>query len=399
MSVLNTVNELLSKHSLSDFLPYIAYEDGIFFNAKSQGFVLKALPILGCNEAVEQKLSALFKNELPPGSNIQFMLIASPKIVHLLNEWLGARHLRKVFNKLSNKRAEFFKNMAWPHASQNYCARNFMLLISVGVTNTTFNEMALKNLQALKQQIITIFNSIGMFAQNLDPQGLIDDLHPILNPNHNVDHAKRIYNPMEAIGKQLIDCDTEFNLTVNQLEIHTNNTYVARVYSVKNYPEAWFLFSMNCFLGDYLQGGTQLVTPFILHYGVNIPDEKTLKTKILAKCANIEKQADSIIAKWIPSITKEAKEWSHCRAQFEKGERIVRTQFKAILFAKIDDIEIAQSKLQSLFQAQGWELALEKFTVLPSFISCLPLMWNEGLMSTQKQLGAADLERRTFTLP
>ena len=75
---LNIINNLLAKHSLADFLPYIAEEDGIFINKNSSGFVLQALPVLGCDEATEQKLHALFKNELPLGSNIQFMLIASP---------------------------------------------------------------------------------------------------------------------------------------------------------------------------------------------------------------------------------------------------------------------------------------------------------------------------------
>jgi len=385
---LKDINNLLARHSLGDFLPFIAEEDGIFINKHSNGFVLQVVQVLGCNEAMEQKLHALFKNELPLGSNIQFMLIASQKVGEMLNTWQQARaNSGSIFKQLAAKRVKHFTKLANPSANCDLVVRNLLLLISVSIPGGNLNKVQLNELQALRLRLTTILNSLDMQCQTLFAADLIKQLHPLFNPNSNVDYANIRYNPVESINQQLLDFDTELQITDQELIFNTTEQQVVRVYGVKTYPNSWVLAEMTNFIGEFLQGGTQVVTPFVLHYGVHIPDEKTLKSKMLAKCANIEKQANSIIGKWIPSIVKEAKEWSYCRQQFDNGERLVRTQFKILLFAKPTEIEIAESRLKSLFQGCGWTIAPEKFTVLPSFIACMPLMWGEGAHHDQKQFG------------
>jgi len=385
---LKIINNLLAKHSLADFLPYIAEEDGIFINKNSSGFVLQALPVLGCDEAMEQKLHALFKNELPLGSSIQFMLIASPKVGEILSNWQQARsNSASIFQKLAAKRVKYFAKLAMPSATSELVVRNFLLFISISIPGSNLNPVQLHELSALRLRVTTLFNSLDMQCQNVYAADLIKQLHPLFNPTSEVDYRKFNYNPSDPISQQLLDFNTELQVTTSELVFTTDEPHVVKVYGVKTYPNSWMLSEMSHFVGEFLQGGTQVVTPFVLHYGVHIPDEKTLKSKMLAKCANIEKQANSVIGKWIPSIVKEAKEWSYCRQQFDNGERLVRSQFKILLFSKPREIEIAESRLKSLFQGCGWIIAAEKFTVLPSFISCMPLMWGEGANHDQKQFG------------
>jgi conjugal transfer ATP-binding protein TraC len=387
-SNLKIVNNLLAKNSLGDFLPYVAEEDGIFINKNSSGFVFKAVPILGSDPSCEQKLHALFKNELPPDSSIQFMLIASDKVGELLKDWQDARKdSAMVFKKLAAKRVKHFTNIAKPSATQDLVVRNFFLLISVSIPGANLNPVEINDLNALRLRISTLFNSVNMQCESLDAQSLIKELHPLFNPNSNINYREFNYNPHEPINEQLIDFDTELQVTTKELTFITTDTNIVKIYGIKSYPREWTLAEMNRFVGEYLQGGTQIVTPFVLHYGVHILDEKTLKSKMLAKCANIEKQANSPIGKWIPSIVTEAKEWGYCREQIEKGERFVSSQFKILLYAKPQDIEIAESRLKSLFQSAGWSVASEKFTILPSFMSCMPLMWGEGAHYDQKQFG------------
>ena len=385
---LKIINNLLAKYSLADFLPYIAEEDGIFINKNSSGFVLQALPVLGCDEAMEQKLHALFKNELPLGSSIQFMLIASPKVGEMLNNWQQARsNSASIFQKLAAKRVKYFAKLAMPSATSELVVRNFLLFISISIPGSNLNPVQLHELSALRLRVTTLFNSLDMQCQNLDAANLIKQLHPLFNPTSDVDYREFNYNPSDPISQQLLDFDTELQITTRELTFTTDEPHLVRVYGVKTYPNSWMLSEMSHLIGEFLQGGTQVVNPFVLHYGVHIPDEKTLKSKMLAKCANIEKQANSVIGKWIPSIVKEAKEWSYCRQQFDNGERLVRSQFKVLLFSKPYEIEIAESRLKSLFQGCGWMVAPEKFTVLPSFISCMPLMWGEGAHHDQQQFG------------
>ena len=383
---LKNLNNLLERNSLGDYLPYLAEENGIFINKNSSGFVLKATPVLGCDDAMEQKLHALFKNELPPGSSIQFMLIASPKVGEILSTWQKA-HIKgtQIFQELAKRKVDYFAKLAIPSINDELVVRNFVLLISVSILEATLNPVQINELNDLRLRVTALFDSINMQCESLDATGLLKELHPLFNPTSHINYPEINYNRYEPISKQLLDFDTELQVTRKELLFTTSSQTIVRAYGVKAYPKEWMLSEMSHFIGEFLQGGIKIVTPFVLHYGVHVFDEKLLKTKMLTKCANAEKQAKSMIGKWIPSIVEEAKEWTYCRQQIEKGERFIGSQFKILLFAKIDEIEIAESRLKSLFQGCSWSIAPEKFTVLPSFISVMPLTWGEGAHHDQKQ--------------
>ena len=383
----DTINNLLATESLANYLPYIAEDSGIFINKNSSGFVLQGVPILGADDAMEQKLHAMFKNELPLGSSIQFMLIASPKVGEILTTWEKSRTGLPIFQQLAAKRVKHFAKIAKPRATQDLVVRNFLLLISVSIPNNNLNPVQINELNALKLRITTLLNSINMQCKSLEAPDLIKELHPLFNPTSNINYGEFNYNQSEPINQQLIDFDTELQVTSSELNFKTNENYVAKVYGIKTYPREWALSEMSHLIGEFLQGGTQVVNTFVLHYGIHILDEKTLKSRMLAKCSNIEKQANSPIGKWIPSIVTEAKEWAYCRQQLDKGERFVGSQFKVLLWAPTSDLPVSESRLKSLFQGCGWSIAPEKFTVLPSFISCMPMMWGEGVHYDQKQFG------------
>lgn len=383
---LSAINNFLKRESLGDYLPYIAEESGVFINKNSSGFVLKAVPVLGCDDVMEQKLHALFKNELPPGSNIQFMLIASPKVADLLSYWQKAHSKGdQIFRELADKRVKYFSKLAITPKEEELIVRNFVLLISVSIPKSSLNPVQMNELNDLKLRITALFNSINMQCKSLDAPRLLQELHPMFNPNSQINYPEINYNQFEPISKQLLDFDTELQISSKELLFTTTEPTTVRVYGVKTYPKEWMLVEMNRFIGEFLQGGVKVTAPFVLHYGVHIFDEKLLKTKMLTKCANAEKQARSMIGKWIPSIVEEAKEWTYCRQQIEKGERFVGSQFKVLLFAKPQEIEAAESRLKGLFQGCSWTIAPEKFTVLPSFIACMPLTWGEGVHHDQKQ--------------
>ncbi|MBT5654502.1 MAG: TraC family protein, partial [Alphaproteobacteria bacterium] len=60
----------LEQFPLSSLLPYRSYENGIFYNEESAGFVLETHPMVGCTEEMQRELSGLFQHTLPEGSNI-----------------------------------------------------------------------------------------------------------------------------------------------------------------------------------------------------------------------------------------------------------------------------------------------------------------------------------------
>jgi len=55
------------------------------------GFVLEALPLVGIDEKVIKNLQHFFDKEMPEKSFLQFTLIASHKVGHILNLWRKMR--------------------------------------------------------------------------------------------------------------------------------------------------------------------------------------------------------------------------------------------------------------------------------------------------------------------
>ena len=157
-----------------------------------------------------------------------------------------------------------------------------------------------------------------------------------------------------------------------------------RLYTTRLLPPLWHLSAMGHLIGDPFEEFLRLQGGFFLSYGVHICNEKTLKTKMLAKCGNVEKQAASPIAKYVPSLKKEAEEWTYVREKFEEGQRLVRTRFQVGLISHSNQIAREEQTLFNLYRSQRWELALDKYLQLPSFLSCLPMTWGEGAVDDSR---------------
>jgi conjugal transfer ATP-binding protein TraC len=73
------------------------------------------------------------------------------------------------------------------------------------------------------------------------------------------------------------------------------------------------------------------------------------------------------------------------REKFEDGGRLVRTRFCVGLISDADQIAREQQTLFNLYRSQRWELALDKYLQLPSFLNCLPMTWGEGSVEDSKK--------------
>jgi hypothetical protein len=92
----------LKRYGLSELLPYLAFDEQreLFINKNSCGFILETIPLIGSSEQIERQLTGLFQHTLPPGSHIQFLLLASQRI----EPWLtvGSCHALNIPAYLQN---------------------------------------------------------------------------------------------------------------------------------------------------------------------------------------------------------------------------------------------------------------------------------------------------------
>ena len=389
---LEKVINAIKRPTLSRFFPYVAYDEEheLFINKESVGMVFIATPLLGSSEEVEQQFTDLFKNVLPAGSSIQFLLLASPRIALLLKAWEeAAANKGELLQKLAKQRRDFLEQQAGTGKSE-FITRNISILISVSLPGANLDAMRAKNLNQLKTTLLTIFADVGLHARAIAAKEFIVELYDWLNPSLSLTPTAPQYNPCESIAKQMLADNTCIKLTKEQIKIknlHAEN--VVQILTPKQYPHEWCLSEMSQFIGSFFEDGRQIPCPFMLHYGVHISNEALLKTNMMTKCTNAEKMAATPIAKWIPSIKEEAVEWGYVREQVSNNHRFVRTQLAILLFSKPDSIDEHAQKTVTMLKNKGWEMIPESYTNLLTFLACLPMSWGEGAIFDQVLFGKA----------
>jgi len=399
-ATLRLANEFLTSHSLGEFLPYRCFEPEtqIFYNLSSLGFVIETLPLVGCGEEIPRQLTGLFQHSLPLGSNLQCLLIASSRIEPWLKGWESARRGRSdskttsqsfILEELSKERCSSLRGL-----SQENGVRTFRLLISYSEPSLrapskreSASSSSIDAILALREQFITNLKGWGLPVKVWNAEDLLNGLDELLNPSDNLDHSNISWNPYDALSNQLMSPSSRLVVEPSQLifgeeeKEHSQrdlSQQVMRLYTPRLFPATWHLGAMNTLIGDPFDEFLRLQSGFFISYGVHVCNEKTLKTRMLAKCGNVEKQAASPIAKYVPSLKKEEQEWRYVREKFEEGQRLVRTRFQVGLLCDADQMPREEQTLFNLYRSQRWELALDRYLQLPAFLSCLPMTWGEG---------------------
>ena len=386
-AVLSRSKDFLQWASLGDLLPYQTYDSeyGLFIGKNSIGFVFEVGLFIGSDNKLESELSGLFKSILPGGSSVQFLLSALPKVDHLIDHWSSIeREEGSILSSIEAKRAEYFKKLSRQGKSK-FRIRDFRGIVSVSIPVTEKNAVVKTKISDLKTQVSGVFETRAGQMRVFNADDLINYLSDILNYDGSTKRSNKKWNKLEALNQQIIDKDRQYSLTDSAISID-NGAYEARFLSVARYPAAWSFSLMNNFIGDNFNDFLQIPCSFLIHLGIYIESSKFKKTGMMAKATRVESQAASPIGKWIPALKREAEEWGFVREQLEKNERLVKSHYQVMILDKREDITASEQIMQSLYRANGWEMHKDKFIVMSSLISMMPLSWGEGISSDMTYL-------------
>lgn len=394
-SLLKQTEEFLQAHSVSELLPYRSFdpETQLFLNRSSLGFVIETIPLVGCGEEIPRQLTGLFQHSLPLGSSLQCLLIASARIEERVKIWEEARRghegsslrevsLNEVIEAFSKERGAYMRKLG-----RGFGVRTFRLILSYSEPGSCFESI--DSILSLREQILTTLKGWGLPTKVWHAEDLIMGLDELLNPSDRLDTLEIPWNEHDSLSHQMMSPSTRFQVSPSHLTCgeaeNCLRQKVMKLYTARLLPPIWHLGGMGLLIGDPFDNFLRLQGSFFLSYGVHIVHEKILKTQMLAKCGNVEKQAASPIAKYVPSLKKEMEEWRYVREKFEAGQRLVRTRFQVGLLSDADTIGREEQTLFNLYRSQRWELVLDRYLQLPSFLSCLPMTWGEGSVNDSRK--------------
>lgn len=379
----NSANDFMQGYSLSELLPYETFdpESGLFFNKQGAGFVLEMMPMMGSNDEMDRQLSGIFQHTLPVGSSIQFLMVASQKVDSLFENWLNPRkQTGGIYETLAKRRVEFLKKKVLNATPQHpFLLRNFKVIMSVSLPKPPSNEVEIEKAISLKEQLLTTFQGAGAQAFAWDANDLIRGLDEILNLNDRLDTPPLEWNPLDDLASQIVSPETVLKVEKDALRQQFGKKEM-RCYTARYFPNQWAFGAMGEFLGSEFNNFAQISMPFLIHYGVNICSEKTLQARILAKCTQAERTANSPIAKWLPNAAREAAELGFVREQLNSGERFIRTRFQVLLMGDSKKMDIAEQQLVNLYRQNRFGLSKDVYLMLPSLMSVLPMSWGEGMV-------------------
>lgn len=257
---LKTFRAYHASHSLKDYFPYESYEDGIYFNRSTLGFILESLPIMGFTEESHKQIAGLFQYILPENSNIQFLLVADPYIGGALSEWQKVREQSsEMLHKMAYYRAQAFKDLAH-NESKNLSARFFRLILSVTLPHKENDKplaQSLVEIRELKERLEETLKMVGLHPFEMTPEFLmsfIDDIFFAHLKTQDFTPFVPDYNILDPIRFQTPTRNTSVQVKRKGLIINEKEQYL-RAYQVAKYPERWTQAQM----GELIGSATQLL--------------------------------------------------------------------------------------------------------------------------------------------
>ena len=123
---------------LSSSLLYKFAEDssGVVFSEGSIGCWFEIDPIVGSNDSIEKNFTLFFADELPAGGYLQFLIIASHEVSHILDMWQsGRKYGGGPLEKMTAYRRHFIENLAsdFASAADGRLARNYRSFVTYSI--------------------------------------------------------------------------------------------------------------------------------------------------------------------------------------------------------------------------------------------------------------------------
>jgi len=384
------------RERLSPHFVYESYdkESGMFFNRGSVGFVLIANPLPGADATAEDEIADFIANgdNLPNGSSIQILMIASSDINFLLNRWKNER-VGDIYCAMAERRCDFLNKKA----KEDGVVKDSHLLISVTVPDL---ETDLLSMEQKRDSLKGTLQSIGLWTDNVDDRVLLSILHKIWGKKSV---SETTVNPYASLSEQILPGD--FTLYEEKDMVHLKDDECFISMDAEGRPMHWSLGLMDLFLGNEARKGEIITTDYLIHVGINILAKQTSsKGRIFAKREAVAKNIKSGLGKWFPDLVEENEDLSGAVKALQNNNRVVHIHTNVILKGSKSKVKLAAKSYSAMMRRNGWDFITTQNDHLAVMLGVMPMAIVEeeqGYLNKQLVgvgIGLADLGRGKQTV-
>ena len=379
---------------LNSIFPYRAFDevDNLYVNDGSYGFILEATPLCGADRDTVGVLSSMITDGVPEGCTIQVINWASPRIGDKLDEWAAPRIKNgSIYKKLAESRLKAYKESNWESLLSNnpFLVRQFRLVFAVSQP-VKYGELGRRSLIALRDQLKSTLASAGVTSREMHPDAFLSFMDELVNPSFESNTSKIKWNKFDSLDKQLGNPETTLEVKPDELVfdgIKDGSPIVLRNYTVKNFPDVWAQWNNRDLLGDFYSDFLRIPCPFLTVFSFTFGREDSSVNRANAKSLNSARQANSGIAKFMPSILEKDRDWKFVVEKLKYGQKLVKSFYQVCLYAKQEEIEQSERYLKDLYKTKNWTLISEKYVQLQTWLAAMPFTHSCGLHADLNRLG------------
>ncbi|HVV69606.1 MAG TPA: type IV secretion system protein TraC [Gammaproteobacteria bacterium] len=385
------LGDFFDQYPLSSLLPYETYDPDtqLFYNKKSQGFMLEVSPLTGANEQTVQILASLLTDVLPTSADLQCLLWASDKVGDSIDAFAIERSQHSgIFSWLAQKRAEFLKNGTLQSlaADGNFILRDFKLYLVVSMPHK--NQTNIEELSQVRDDITSSLRSLQMASRNIPIENFLSLMTDLLNPSSTCYAAHQPWHELDALSLQMTDPEYQLTVHPNQLKLNSEQeNWDIRCFTVRDFPQTMTQWLMSENLGQLFNNALQIPCPFLISLHVRPLDQEKSSARAQMNFLNKDSTARSPLAKFKPTIRQEHHDWAFVRDRLAEGDRLVKVFYQVVIYAQPNYATSAERKVRDLYRANGWKLRKEAFLQLQSWLAMLPMMVTEGLYDDLRLFG------------
>lgn len=381
----DAVAELCRRHSLSDWLPYAAWEGGTYMQADmSFGFVWEIEPLLEVGEDTPRILAGMLDSRiLPPGATVQFHAFASELVSPLFPPpRAGGGAGGAVLARMAEERRRLYERGM--REKTGTPARDFRFLASVklpapegraGADEAAW-EGRLGEARKIGSAAEGVLESALLRPRPLPPRELVLVLRELLNPEESwrgdpwyLARPAALYDGTEEIRRRMVDLGTATEVLAGEIGIGDE---VLRGYSPAAFPESFSLGELHELLGDPARGLSQVPAYFFLHAGFVVPAPGDA-ARVRAKAAMVKQQSFGLVTRFIPRLRRKAENFDFLVGALE-DEGLVRATLGLFIKTRgAEEAERAREAATGIWRARGFDLRQERYVLLPLLLGSLPL--------------------------
>lgn len=384
-------NKMLERNSISDYLPYIAYnrQKDCYILENGVGIIYECSPLQFPSTDHRDTLQTLFESQLLPGTSVQFLMYASRNVEPHLDAFVLSRK-RATGDSTYTAAAEARKELYIKGAHSTIIrgnmvkVRSFRLFVSMTIpcakTPQGYERCLSDHLEKYREGLRQVLTSLNMNPQPVSPDKFNSLLTELINPDHPAKEGS--YDPTIPIRNQVVFSDTEINVHYDHLKIDKSYT---QSMTVKQYPEEWNMVKCMNFVGSIYENSKQIGVPFVMAMNCEYPDQVKDGAKVQKKAMAAKYQAFGELSKWVPQMALKKANFDILQQQTE-DESLLFGYFNIFFYAKTQkEMYDTNQAIHALYRSMGIILQDDPFIAMPLFLQMLPMGYNPAVQNGIKR--------------